>query len=114
MPEEPKWGFGADVTDDGRYLVITIWRGSADEYQVHVRDLGEPMKPSLDGPVLRLVDRFESDYTLIGSAGSRLYFRTTAGAERGRIVVADLAAAGPLARDRAAARRHAAACAVRR
>jgi prolyl oligopeptidase len=95
VADEPKWGYQADVTDDGRYLVVSIWRGSADEYQIHVRDLGEPMKPVLDGPVLRLVDSFESDYSLIGGVGSRLYFRTSAGAERGRIVVADLYAALP-------------------
>jgi prolyl oligopeptidase len=95
VPEEPKWGFGADVTDDGRYLVITIWRGSADEYRIHVRDLGDPQQPTLEAPVLRLVDDFESEYALIGSVGSRLYFRSNAGAERGRIVAADLDAALP-------------------
>lgn len=95
VPGKPKWGYQADVTDDGRYLVITIWRGSADEYRIHVRDLGDPLAPTLDAPVLRLVDRFESDYTLIGSVGSRLYFRSNAGAERGRIVSADVDAALP-------------------
>jgi prolyl oligopeptidase len=95
VPQEPKWGYQAEVTDDGRYLVITIWRGSAEEYRVHVRDLGDPQAPRLDGPVLRLVDDFEADYTLIGSVGSRLYFRSTAGAERGRIVAADLDAPLP-------------------
>ncbi|MES0873949.1 prolyl oligopeptidase family serine peptidase [Sinimarinibacterium thermocellulolyticum] len=95
VADEPKWGYLAQVTDDGRYLVISIWRGSADEYRIHVRDLGDPQRPALDGPVLRLVDTFESDYTLIGSVGSRLYFRSNAGAERGRILAADLDAPLP-------------------
>jgi prolyl oligopeptidase len=95
VPEEPKWGYQAKVTDDGRYLVITIWRGSIEEYRVHVRDLGDPQQLALDGPVIKLVDAFEADYTLIGSTGSRLFFRSNAGAERGRIVAADVDAALP-------------------
>jgi prolyl oligopeptidase len=95
VPEEPKWGYVPEVTRDGRYLVITIWRGSAEEYRIQVKDLGDPQQPVLDGPAIELVDRFEADYTLIGSVGSRLYFRSNAGAERGRIVAADLAAPLP-------------------
>ena len=39
-PDHPKWGFGGDVTDDGRYLVITIWKGT-----------DEPQEPRrLQGP----------------------------------------------------------------
>ncbi|MEC9364366.1 MAG: S9 family peptidase, partial [Pseudomonadota bacterium] len=95
VPEEPKWGFVPEVTRDGRYLVVSIWRGSAEEYRIHVMDLVDPQQPVLDGPVLRLVDEFQAEYALIGSVGSRLYFRSNAGAERGRIVAADLEAALP-------------------
>ncbi|MGB0220247.1 MAG: prolyl oligopeptidase family serine peptidase [Sinimarinibacterium flocculans] len=95
VPEEPKWGFQPEVTRDGRYLVVSIWRGSAEEYRIHVMDLVDPQQPVLDGPVLRLVDEFQAEYALIGSVGSRLYFRSNAGAERGRIVAADLEAALP-------------------
>ncbi|MFA5939588.1 MAG: prolyl oligopeptidase family serine peptidase [Sinimarinibacterium sp.] len=90
VPEEPKWGFVPKVTDDGRYLIITIWRGSANEYRVHVKDLGDPLKPRLDAPALKLVDEFAAEYALAGSVGSRLYFRTNLGVERGRIVAIDL------------------------
>ncbi len=79
-----------DVTHDGRYLLITIWRGSAEEYRVYVKDLGDPLAPAIDAPVRKLVDEFEAEYALIGNVGSRLFFRSTAGAERGRILVADL------------------------
>ena len=24
-PDQPKWGYDAKVTEDGRYLVITVW-----------------------------------------------------------------------------------------
>jgi len=30
-PDHPEWGFGATVTDDGRYLVITATQGNGRE-----------------------------------------------------------------------------------
>ncbi|SFF56805.1 prolyl oligopeptidase Serine peptidase. MEROPS family S09A [Fontimonas thermophila] len=90
-PQEPKWGFVPEVTDDGRWLVITIWRGSENAYRVYVKDLGDPQRPRLDAPVIKLVDDFEAEYALIGNVGSVLYFRTSQGVERGRIAAVDLA-----------------------
>lgn len=90
-PQEPKWGFIPAVTDDGRYLVITIWRGSESEYRVYIKDLGDPQAPALDAPVIKLVDAFEAEYDLIGNLGSTLYFRTNQGVERGRIAAVDVA-----------------------
>ncbi|MFP5305135.1 MAG: prolyl oligopeptidase family serine peptidase [Gammaproteobacteria bacterium] len=90
VPEQPKWGFVGEVTDDGRYLIVSIWRGSAEEYRVYVKDLVDPRKPDLDGPVLKLVDDFEAEYALVGSRGRTLYFRTSLGVERGRIIAVDL------------------------
>lgn len=92
-PQEPKWGFVPQVTDDGRYLVITIWRGSESEYRVYVMDLGDPQAPRLNAPVIKLVDVFEAEYDLIGNVRSTLYFRTNQGVERGRIAAVDIAGA---------------------
>ena len=33
-PDNPDWGFAPQVTDDGAYLVITVWKGTDDRYQV--------------------------------------------------------------------------------
>ena len=30
-PDEPTWGFGLKVSEDGRYLVINIWKGTDDK-----------------------------------------------------------------------------------
>lgn len=89
-PEQPKWGFQPQLSDDGRYLVILIWQGSASEYRVVVKDLVDPRQPRLDGPASVLVEPFEAEYDLIGSRGSVLYFRTSLGVERGRIIAVDL------------------------
>ena len=37
--DEKEWGFDGDVTDDGRYLIISVWRGTERKNQVFYQDL---------------------------------------------------------------------------
>ncbi len=84
-PENPDWGYGANVTDDGRYLVITVWKGTDSRYQVVYQDLQGPGAE----PVM-LIEGFDFDYTLVGNDGSELYFRTNKDAPRGRLIAIDV------------------------
>ena len=84
-PEHPDWGFGADVTEDGRYLVISTWKGTDDRNRVTYKDLSEPLGLPID-----LIDHFDNEYTFVGSDGSTLYFRTDLEASRRRIIAIDL------------------------
>ncbi|MCH2134428.1 MAG: prolyl oligopeptidase family serine peptidase [Phycisphaerales bacterium] len=80
----PDWGFSSSVTEDGRYLVASIWRGG-EPNRVSVADLSTDdwtMKP--------LIDNFESAWSLVGNDGSMLYFKTDNQAPRGRLVGIDL------------------------
>src|SRR5262249_39394263 len=70
-PDQPDWGFQPTATDDGRYLVITIWQGTDDRYGVAYRDLAEPLAMPID-----LIDNFDSDFTFIDNDGPIFYFRT--------------------------------------
>ena len=38
-PHEPEWGFEPEVSDDGRLLVLTVWRGTDPENRIYVADL---------------------------------------------------------------------------
>ena len=88
-PDHPDWGFGVEVTEDGRYLVLTIWKGTDDKYRIAVKDLADAHTPIVD-----LIDDFANQYSFVGSDGSRLFFITDLEAPRKRIVALDLAAAG--------------------
>lgn len=84
-PEQPDWGYAAQVTDDGRYLVITIWLGTDSRYQIAVQDLEvDDSKPEM------LIEGFDYDYTLAGSSGRSLYFRSNNDAPRGRLLAIDM------------------------
>ncbi|HSM50002.1 MAG TPA: prolyl oligopeptidase family serine peptidase [Thermoanaerobaculia bacterium] len=84
-PDHPEWGFQNSVTEDGRYLVITVWVGTDSRYQVFVRDLAEP----LAAPV-QLVGGFENEYSFVGNDGPRFYFQTDLDAPRRRLIAIDL------------------------
>ncbi len=45
-PDHPKWGFSPQVTDDGRYLIIQVWKGSEPKAQIFVKDLRIPTRES--------------------------------------------------------------------
>ncbi|MGC1274548.1 MAG: prolyl oligopeptidase family serine peptidase [Planctomycetaceae bacterium] len=83
-PDQPEWGFGVDVSEDGRYLVITAWKGTAEKYRVFYKDLHEPF-----GLPVALVDEFENEYSFLGNDGTVFYFRTDLDAPKKRIVLID-------------------------
>jgi len=85
-PDEKEWGFHAQTTDDGRYLLIQATKGTARKYRVFYKDLSKP-----DSKVVPLIDNFEAGYDFIDNVGSVFYFSTDRNAPRQRIVAIDLA-----------------------
>lgn len=83
-PDQPDWIPHADTTWDGRYLVITVTRGTGTETHVLVRDL------SGDGTGLTaLNDLFVAKDEVVDHAGEgAFYVLTDRQAERGRVVLA--------------------------
>lgn len=84
-PQEPTHGFGFEVTDDGKTLVINVWKGTDEKYEIVLVDLtGRGAEPQL------LISGFENDYTFIAQdRRGRLLFRTDLDAPRGRIIAID-------------------------
>lgn len=89
-PDHPKRGFIGQVSEDGRFLVVTVWEGASNENAVVVFPLGDTESPWLPGPAVVLVDHFDAQYQFIGSIDRRLFFLTSLNAPRGRIVSVDL------------------------
>lgn len=84
-PDHPDWGFSAEVTEDGHYLVITIWKGTDDKYRIVVKDLLEPYAMPVE-----LIDEFENEYTFLGNDRAVLYFKTDLDAPRRRVIAINL------------------------
>ncbi len=84
-PDEPRWGLYAQVTDDGRYLVIGASIGTDDVNRVWVRDLSDPYA----GP-RALVKTFDNSFDLIGNEGPAFFFLTDSEAPNRRVVKVDI------------------------
>ncbi len=83
--DQPDWGFGASLSDDGRYLVITVSQGTDERNRLFYQDLGKP-----GSAVVELVPELSAAYDFIGSAGATLFVRSDDGAERYRVLAIDL------------------------
>ncbi|KQQ32400.1 prolyl endopeptidase [Duganella sp. Leaf126] len=84
-PDNKDWGFSAEVTEDGRYLVITSSQGTENKNRVFYKDLQQQ-----DGKVVSLLEQFDAAYNFVGNDGPVFYFHTERNAPRGRIVAIDV------------------------
>ncbi len=88
-PDQPDWGMNAEVTDDGRYAVLTVWLGTDRRNRVYFRDLKDPRHPQITGEVVRLLDDFDASYAFVGNDGPMFYFLTDLDAPRKRVIAID-------------------------
>jgi len=80
-PDQPEWYLGADVTDDGRWVVITASKGTNPETAVFLLDLAKPgAKPE---PFL---DRMDAAYDVVDDEGETFFVLTNKDAPRNRLV----------------------------
>jgi prolyl oligopeptidase len=79
------WLFNPEVTEDGRYLVITVSQGSDPKNRVFYKDLRQP-----DSKVVELLDKQDAAYNFLDNDGSVFWFRTDLNAPRARVVAIDV------------------------
>lgn len=80
------WRASAAQTDDGRFLIVTIGKGTDDKYRLLFKDL---YKRDARPPQHFLGD-FDADYTFIDNDGPLFYFRTNKDAPRGKVIAVDV------------------------
>jgi protease II len=87
--DEPDWTYSVRVSDDGQFAVITIFHPQDDHTRIYFIDLDNPDKPTLDAPVVKLIDNFGSRFTFVDNGGSFFFLQTDRGARNGRIILAN-------------------------
>jgi len=88
-PDQPDWGIGASVTEDGRYLIMNVWLGTDRRNRVYYADLKDAAHPDLGAAPVRLLDDFDASYSFVANDGPVFYFRTDLAAPRGRVIAID-------------------------
>ncbi|MBD2232757.1 prolyl oligopeptidase family serine peptidase [Phormidium tenue] len=84
-PDQKEWGFGGGVTEDGRYLIISVWKGTDPNNLVFYKDLSNPYNP-----VVELISEFEASYSFVDNEGSLFWFTTDLDAPKGRLIAIDI------------------------
>jgi prolyl oligopeptidase len=84
-PDHPEWSFGIMPSDDGKYLVLSISRGTDPQNQVLVRET----TATSDAPFTELIGDFENQFSFLGNEGTKLFFITDLDAPRKRVVTMD-------------------------
>ncbi|WP_042342041.1 prolyl oligopeptidase family protein [Calothrix sp. PCC 7507] len=82
--DQKEWGFNGDVTEDGHYLIISVWLGTNPKNLIFYKDLTNP-----NAEVVELINNFEADYSFVENDDSTFYFRTDSNAPRGRLIAID-------------------------
>jgi prolyl oligopeptidase len=81
--------FWAEVTDDNRYLVVSIVEGTENKSRLWVYPIMSGERSKLGAPI-KIIDEAVAEFVLAGSDGATLYLRTDLEAEAGRLVAVDL------------------------
>jgi len=88
-PDDKEINVAAEVTEDGRYLILYETKGSSPNNQLSVKDLERP-----HDPVVRIATEADAIYSPIANDGTRFWIHTTSEAPNGRVVEVDLARSG--------------------
>lgn len=83
-PDQKEWGFSGGVTEDGKYLIISVWRGTDPKNLIFYKDLTNP-----DSQVIELISEFDAEYGLIDNEGPIFWFKTDLDAPRCRVIAID-------------------------
>lgn len=84
-PDQPRWGINATVTEDGRYLIISVNDGTTSrKVRIVYKDLQEPY-----GLPIELIDNHDNKYFFIGNDGPVFYFLTDYNAQKYQVIAID-------------------------
>ena len=84
-PDQKEWGFNGNVTEDGKYLIISVWLGTDSRNLVFYKNLDLP-----DSQVVELMNKFEASYGVIDNNNDTLWLQTDLDAPCGKVIAVDL------------------------
>jgi prolyl oligopeptidase len=84
-PDRPRLGHTAEVSEDGRWLILSTTEGTDSRYEITLIDLTNTASQPR-----RLVTGLEHDWAYLGNRANTFYWRTNRDAPRQRIVAMDI------------------------
>ncbi|KAG7331815.1 hypothetical protein KOW79_005784 [Hemibagrus wyckioides] len=96
FPDQPKWMCGAEVSDDGRYVLLSIREGCDPVNRLWYCDLNT-VTDGITGllPWVKLIDNFDAEYEYVTNEDTVFTFKTNLDAPRYRLINVDFAQPAP-------------------
>ena len=94
-PDLPRWIIEGEVSEDGRYLFVSLINGTSPRNELYYADLGNPDRPDPTAKLQPLYTRNDAQYSVVGVQNGTLYLQTTLDAPKDRIVAAALSDPAP-------------------
>ncbi len=95
--ELPGWIVIGDVTEDGRYLLVSMFEGSENKNSLYYADLGRSATPNIAAAVKALASVNDAEYLPVGNKGATVFLRVDKDAPNRKIVAVDLTHPEPAA-----------------
>ena len=83
-PDEKEWQFEGTVSEDGKFLIITVTQGTSPNTRVFYKELSNG-----NGKVTELLNKYDASYEFLGNDGAIFWFKTNQDAPRGRVIAID-------------------------
>ncbi|HYE74715.1 MAG TPA: prolyl oligopeptidase family serine peptidase [Blastocatellia bacterium] len=82
--DHKEWGFSGGTTNDGRYLIVTVWEGTDPKNRLFYKDLKEK-----EAKVVELISEKDAAFNFIDNDGPVFWIHTDLNAPRGRVIAID-------------------------
>jgi prolyl oligopeptidase len=84
-PEDKELAFVPSTTEDGKYVLLTVWRGTEPQNGIYYREVEDQ-----NGAFVHLLENNEARYDFIDNSGPVFYFQTNLNAPKGRVIAIDV------------------------
>ena len=85
-PDLAQWIVSGSVSEDGRYLYITLSNGNDAQNELYYADLGDPKKPDLAATIKPLFTDNTAQYVPLDDMGDTLFLQTSRDAPNRKVV----------------------------
>ena len=94
-PDLPTWFVGGSVTEDGRYLLVYLSKGSDNNNRLYYADLRNPKAPVIGAPIRPVFEDDTAEFAPFGNVGSLLFLRTDRDAPNRKVLAVDVTRPAP-------------------
>ena len=85
-PDLAQWIVGGSVSEDGRYLYVTLSNGNDAQNELYYADLGDAKKPDIGAAIKPLFTANDAQYQPLDDIGDTLYLQTSKDAPNHKVV----------------------------